>query len=214
MKKKFLPTFILLLSIFILISPKSAHASYIDDFFKGLKESVSNSVDKVKDILNIKEDNNIKSKDFTVQSEVTLSPGGDINKNNQIDTGDIVRFKYVVSNNTDEDFTFATLNTHIQREKVHFIHNVSGVTGLKYEEGSIIFPNLRISARSQSTIQFDAQINYDVEDLDIYTEPEVLDSSKKRLIHSSKVSIKAKKLTNDEIKERLRKRSIVKSNSE
>lgn len=171
------------------------------------------SLNGVKNIFGKEEDKNVKSKDFAVESTITIVPDGDANKNNQIDAGDIVRFTYTIVNTTDKSYSYATLRTSIDRKQLNFIHSVRGATGLSDGDGTITFNNIRINSQEQRIISFDARINYFREDKQISTEPELVASDNKSVVKSLKKEVIAKKLSNEEIKKRIEKRGTTIKNS-
>lgn len=187
--------------VFLFVISSQIHASLLN-----------NIVDGVKNVLS-KEDKNVKNKDFTIESNIELAPDGDINNNNQIDAGDIVRFTYTIINTTDQTYSYATLKTNIDRKQLNFIHSLRGATGLSDEDGTITFNNVRINPREQRIISFDARINYFREDKLISTEPEFVDSDNKPIVKSQKKEVLAKKLSDEEIKKRIEKRGVTVKNS-
>jgi len=166
------------------------------------------SLDGVKSVLSKEEDKNVKTKEFTVESSIELTPDGDDNKNNEIDAGDIIRFTYTIINTTDQAYPYATLKTNVDRKQLNFIHNVSGATGLSDLDDTITIPNIRVSVQEQRVISFDARINYFQEDKIIATEPEFVNVDKKSIIKSLRKEIQAKKLTAQEVKKRVEKSGI------
>ena len=169
------------------------------------------SFDGVRSVLSKEEDKNVKNKEFTIESSIELAPDGDDNKNRQIDAGDIVRFTYTIINTTDQAYSYATLKTNIDRKQLNFIHNVFGTTGLSDLDDTIIIPNIRVNAREQKVISFDARINYFQEDKIIATESEFVNVDKKSIKKSLRKEIQAKKLTAEEVKKRVEKSGFVRS---
>lgn len=154
------------------------------------------SLDGVKNALSKEE----VKKEFTIESNITLAPDGDLDKNGQIDTGDIVRFTYTITNITDQDYSFATIKTNIDRKQLNFIHNVIGTASLDDDGKTIEIPNFRIAPNQTAAITFDARINYYTnEDPAIATEAELLGNDKKSIAKSSKKEIKAKRINKDKI---------------
>lgn len=96
----------------------------------------------------------------TATSDISLASGGDLNQNGQIDSGDTVTFTYVLTNPTDSEYSFATLQTKIPRDNLHFIHDIRGTASLFDRDGTIIIPNLRLGPKQKLTISFNARINY------------------------------------------------------
>ncbi len=158
--------------------------------------SLGDIVDNVKNFFTAK-----PPKELTIDSKIELAPGGDINKNGQIDAGDIVRFTYIITNTTDENYSFATLKTNINRKQLNFIHNITGTASLDDNDGKTIsIPNFRIGANQIATITFDARVNYYTnEDPIIATEAEFVSEEKKSIAKSLKKEIKAKRMNKENI---------------
>lgn len=159
-------------------------------------------VDNVKNFFIPKEDLNVKNKEFNLESSISLAPEGDVNNNKDIDAGDIVRFKYVITNNTDADYDSANLKTNTERKQLNYIHNVNGATGLNDKGEFIEIPNVNVSSKGEVVISFDARINYYQEDEVLSTQPEFLDKNKKSVVKTLKKEISAKKLSAEEVKKR------------
>lgn len=194
MKTKFFFIPLILLSLLILLLSASrfpAHASVLDDIVNG-----------VKDLFTKKDDNNVKKKEFTIDSQIELVPEGDENKDGEIDAGDIVRFTYAITNTTDQEYSYGTLKTNIDRKLINHIHNVHGSTGISETDNTVSIPNFRIGSNEQRVISFDAIINYYQEEKIITTEPEFVSSEKISLTKSLRKEIKAKKLSAEEVHKR------------
>ncbi len=167
--------------IFISFSPTRAHANFFTDV-----------VDKVKSIF-VKEDKPQQT-DLSIDSQIVLAPGGDVNNNGQIDSGDIVRFIYSVKNSSDKTYAFSTIKTNINRNSLNFIHNIIGVSGLADNAREITLPNIRLYPHQDRLISFDARVNYfEDEDHQIETTA-VLETADKSVIKAAKKEITAKKL--------------------
>ena len=132
-------------------------------------------------------------KEITLDSSISLTPDGDVNKNNEIDGGDIVRFTFILSNTTDKRFLYSTLYTGVDKKQLNFIHNIYGTTGLDEEEGVIILSNIRMESESVKTISFDARVNYSNEEQVLIVEPQLIDTDKKPLARSVKKEVTAKR---------------------
>lgn len=197
-------------SLFLFFSSfhQPAHASTFDDFVHSVKNTLENGIEKVKDVF--KKDDNIKNNTLSVESSITIAPGGDENRNNTIDNGDMIRFSYTITNTTPQDIKFGTFKTNIQKDKVNFVHNLYGVSGLDYVDNSIVFPNFKLKAGATGTIRFDARVNYDVQDIDLSTEPEILDLASKSLVKSDKINVHSNKLIKEEITKKIKKDGIIK----
>lgn len=139
-------------------------------------------------------------KELNIQSNIELVSDGDVNKNGQIDAGDIVRFTYIITNTMDQEVSFATLETNIDRNQLNFIHNVYGTASLGDDGKSITIPNFRIGAGQIVTIHFDARVNYFTDnDVSIATEPELTDKDNKSIVKSTRKEIGAKKINKEKI---------------
>lgn len=132
------------------------------------------------------------SKKITVDSDITLITGGDVNNNGDIDAGDSIRFSYTITNPTKNEYPFATLETHIPRNNLNFIHNVYGAASLSDENGTITIPNLRIPPQGEVLIRFNARVNYSSDEVSLSTEPELFTEDKKSLAKGDKKDKKAK----------------------
>lgn len=188
--------FFLLIVFSVVVSPTPAYAGVFDDILNGVKNTVQGGVDKVSDLFN----GNAPRKELTIESKIELAPEGDINKNGQIEAGDIVRFTYVITNTTDKDHSLGTLKTNINRKQLNFIHNVTGTVSLNDDDKTITIPNFNIAANQVITITFDARLNYNtVEDPSIATEAEFIDTDKKSVAKSLRKEIRAKRILKDKI---------------
>jgi len=141
-----------------------------------------------------------KEEEFTIQSNITLVPDGDIDKNGEIDAGDIVRFTYTITNTTDQEYSFATIKTNINRKQLNFIHNVVGTASLDDDGKTIEIPNFRIASNQTATITFDARVNYYTnEDPTVITEAEFVDDNKNSIAKSVKKKIQARRINSERI---------------
>ncbi len=188
-KKINIPLALLFLLIsFFVVSPVKTHASILDD-----------AVDKVKDLFTPE-----PKKEFLLDSNITLAPGGDMDQNGQIDSGDTIRFTYNIKNTTDEGYSFATLKTNIDRRKINFIHNVTGTVNLNNKNNTVTIPNLTIAPNNEITITFDARINYDTkEDQTLSTLADFSDIKNKSIAKSLKKEIRAKKISVQKFTDRM-----------
>lgn len=194
----------ILIVTILLITPAVARASLFDDFINEMNNKLQNGADYVKSFVTPAADSNVKNKALTIESAITLAPNGDVNKNGQIDAGDTITFTYTIQNNTDKKYAYATLKTNIQRDSLNFIHNVSGVTGLKDDGKTIEFPNLRIEPGMVKVISFEAKVNYFTEqDPIINTEPELVTEDKKPLLKSEKKQIQGKRIKKEDIPDQI-----------
>ncbi len=174
----------LLVSSFFFVQVKQASALTFNEV-----------VDSVKKIFTSEDDNNIKDKEFTLDSTIALVPGGDTDMNNIIDAGDTIRFTYKLSNTTDQAYTFSTLKTNIDKKELTYVHNLYGVTGISNDDKSIVFTNFRMDANSSKTISFDAVVKYYTDvDPTISTEVEFISKEQKLVAKAVKKEIKAKRI--------------------
>lgn len=192
-------TFFLLIISFLVTSPVQANV-------------FDSIVDGVKSLILPKADNNVKNKELAIESAITLASNGDVNNNGEIDSGDIIRFSYSLTNTTDKAYSYATLKTNINRKQLNFIHSLRGATGLSDNNSTIILRNIRLGPNEQRIISFDARVNYSQDDKLISSEPEFISSDNKSVGKFQKKEISAKKLNKEEIKKLLenRKQSIKK----
>lgn len=182
MKTKFFLIPLILLSLVLLLLSAlrtPAQASFLDN---------------IKDFLSI-DDNSAKSKEFTLESQIELVPEGDENKDGKIDAGDTVIFKYIIKNSTSTPYQFVTLRTNINRINLNFIHNIKGTSSLSDQKSTIDIPNLFIKPNQDLEVSFEARVNYfDDADHTLFTQPELISSSKQKLFTSPQFGIKAKAL--------------------
>ena len=183
MRKKVLLLFIPLFIIAaLLFSLAPTNASIFDNLADGFKNLFN------------------KEEEFTIQSNITLVPDGDIDKNGEIDAGDIVRFTYTITNTTDQEYSFATIKTNINRKQLNFIHNVVGTASLDDDGKTIEIPNFRIASNQTATITFDARVNYYTnEDPTVITEAEFVDDNKNSIAKSVKKKIQARRINSERI---------------
>lgn len=154
----------------------------------------ANLIDQVKDFISPDE------KTTSVDSSISLAENGDFNNNQQIDSGDIVRFSYEIKNTSGKKYAYVTLKTNIVRDEINFIHNIYGVTGINDTDNALTFPNIRIEDQETIYISFDARINYfEKQDKILTTEPEIISFNKESLAKGLKKEMKIKNLSNDQI---------------
>ncbi len=177
---------LVLLSFFLLslfLFAKTTRALSLGDVVNGVKSFLSP-----------------QKKELKIDSGISLVPEGDVNKNGQIDAGDTVRFSYTLTNTTDQEYSFATIKTNINRKQINFIHNITGTASLDDDSKTIEIPNFRIAPNQIATITFDARVNYYTsEDPTIATVPEFFDNNKKSIVKSLKKEIKALRINKDKI---------------
>lgn len=182
--KTLLTGFVILLSIPLLyIFPTLTYANIIDEILTGAKKLVSQ-----------------EEKNIILTSEIFLVPDGDVDKNGEIDAGDIISFKYTIKNQTDKEHSFATLKTGIKRNQIHFIHNITGSPSLDDDGKTIKIPNYRIRPNQETTVTFDARINYsETDDQKIETTAELLGSANELITDSPKKEVSARKNIKEKI---------------
>jgi len=172
-KKQILLLVPILLVLVVLKNTPVANASIIDDIKNLLTRS---------------------PKEFNLTSNIALAKDGDVDKNEEINAGDMVTFTFVLSNPSDKKYSSTTLRTNIDRQSINFIHNIVGTSGLNDDGKTITIPNIKVAPNESITISFDARLNYFNEDLKtISAEAELIDSAKKSLLKDKKVQINSKK---------------------
>ncbi len=172
-KKQILLLVPILLVLVVLKNTPVANASIIDDIKNLLTRS---------------------PKEFNLTSNIALAKDGDLDKNEEINAGDMVTFTFVLSNPSDKKYSSTTLKTNIDRKSINFIHNIVGTSGLNDDGKTITVPNIKVAPNESVTISFDARLNYFDENLKtISAEAELIDSAKKSLLKDKKVQINSKK---------------------
>lgn len=189
---------LLILLTLVVVNPKQADASLFDDFLKEVNMTIQGGVDGVKNLVNPQDKNT--SKVLSIESDITLAQGGDVNGNGQIDAGDTITFIYNIQNTTDKKHAYATLKTNIQRDSLNYLRNVTGVTGLKDDGKTIEFPNLRVEPGMVKQISFDATVNYFTDsDPVLSTEPELVSEDKSSILKTAKKEIQVKRIKKEDI---------------
>jgi hypothetical protein len=131
----------------------------------------------------------------SVTSQISLAPRGDINENGQVDAGDTLRFFYTLKNSTDVTYPFVTLETHVPRNQLNFIHNIVGASGITEKNSSIQIVNLVLLPHQSRNISFDARTNFITgADVLISTQAEVIASDHKPLANVEKKELRVKAL--------------------
>ena len=182
---------VLILVVLAVINPKQAEASLFDDFLKEMNNKLKAGVDGVKDLVAPKKEN----KALALDPEIKLAEGGDINKNGGIDSGDYVKFIYVITNTTNNLISQGTLKTNINTKKLNGVRNVTGTFNVEEKDNSITIPNLAINPNQKRTISFEIQTNFNKDtDEIISTEAELLSNDKSVLFKSQKKEVVAKKI--------------------
>lgn len=172
-KKQILLLIPVLLLVVVLKNTPNANASIIDDIKNLLTRS---------------------PKEFNLTSNIALAKDGDLDKNEEINAGDTVTFRFVLSNPSDKKYSSTTLKTNIDRRSINFIHNIVGTSGLNDDGKTITIPNIKVAPNESVIISFDARLNYFDENLKtISAEAELIDSAKKSLLKDKKVQINSKK---------------------
>lgn len=172
-------SFLITSFLFLSFSSTSAHASIIDD----IKAFFS------------KDKNDPSKKEFTIDTDIALAPGGDINKNGQVDAGDSIKFSYTITNPTGDTFQLATLETNVNTKEINSISNVQGVLSLDVGKDTVSIPNLNIEPNQVRKISFNARINfYKDSDQSISTEAELVDNSNASIFKAKKQEVTAKKM--------------------
>ncbi len=167
----------LFIAFIFLISSSKANALSFNDIINGAKSFVLGG----------------EKKELKIDSNIALAPQGDVDKNGQIDAGDIVRFSYTITNTTDKQYTFGTLKTNIDRKQFNFFHNLRGTTNLVDDNKTINIVNVRLNFGETLIISFDARTLYRKDDTSIDTEAEFIDSNKNSIVKSVKIEKLVKK---------------------
>lgn len=176
--------------------PSSVHASMLGDFVNGVRATVMNGVDEVKDFFTPD-----PKKEFTIDSNITLAPGGDVDQNGQIDAGDTIRFKYKLNNHTEKEYSWLTLKTNIDRKRLNNFRNEFGTLNMVDDGKTIMIPHIKLSPNQDLIIRFDATVNFSTkEDLSISTEPEIVTNENKIILKMESKQVVAKKLSDDRFK--------------
>lgn len=177
-------------SLLLFATSQKAHAFSLNDVVNGVK----NGIDTIKNII-IPQDKNL-----SVTSKIDLTPNGDLDKDGKVDAGDTVRFSYTLTNKSEKKYSFATLNTNINRQQINFVHNVVGTANLNDDGKTITIPNLSLVPDQVINITFDARVNYTKNsDPLLSTEPELIDDKKQSIIKAEKYEIKVKRKSGENI---------------
>ncbi|MBI2011751.1 hypothetical protein HYS91_03205 [Candidatus Daviesbacteria bacterium] len=179
---------VVLLGFPLYFAPKVG-AFFLEDLFNF-------TLEKIQEVLTPE---SAPANNLTLDSDISLTPNGDLDKNGEIDSGEVIRFKYKINNNTNNEYSFITLETNIPRNLLNYIHNLQGSANLSSDKNTIVIPNLRINPGEDLTIQFDARVNYFTQsDETIFTEPKLVNKDKSKLMGSIKKELKVKKLKSDQ----------------
>lgn len=183
-----------LIMIVVLLGFPLYFAPKVGAFF--LEDLFNFTLEKIQEVLTPE---SAPANNLTLDSDISLTPNGDLDKNGEIDSGEVIRFKYKINNNTNNEYSFITLETNIPRNLLNYIHNLQGSANLSSDKNTIVIPNLRINPGEDLTIQFDARVNYFTQsDETIFTEPKLVNKDKSKLMGSIKKELKVKKLKSDQ----------------
>ncbi|MBI4062290.1 hypothetical protein HY410_00035 [Candidatus Gottesmanbacteria bacterium] len=175
---------VLAFCVFSLATAPGVGAFFWDDWFLKAKEVISPLIGQEAN----------EGLLVSIDSSVALAPGGDVNRNGQVDGGDTVTFSYTLTNTSDAEYTFLTLVTNIDRNQLHFIHNVQGTASLSDRNGTVIISNVRLGPLQELVIRFDARTNFNTTtDMIIATQPELLNEEIAVIGRSKRKEVKAKK---------------------
>ena len=164
------------LSLLLLILPV-AQASFIDD---------------VKNLLLRNQ------KNLAVEASISLAPGGDVDKNGVIDSGDIVQFSYKLSNPSDKKYSLTTLKTNVNTKEINTISNLKGTLSLDADKKEVVIPHLNIFPNQVLDISFEARVNFNKEkDSIISTDPELVDDKNASVFKGQRQEVIAKKMDID-----------------
>lgn len=112
----------------------------------------------------------------TVEGKIELAPGGDQNKNREVDAGDTVRLQFDIVNRTDKEYPFATLATGLDRTLVYDLWNLSGASSLDDSNNTITFPNVWVAPQARLSVSLDVTAKYFTEgEKRLTLTPELLD---------------------------------------
>jgi len=185
---------LLLISIFSISSllfTSPAEASILDDIFNKAKEVLLGKPEK-------------ESRGIEISSSINLAPGGDVDNNGEVDSGDFVRFEYVITNNDDKEYSWLNLETNINRREINTISNFKGITGIEDSKDKLIIPNIRLYPKQTVKISFDAKVSYSTKkDIDLFTEPKIKEKAGNILTEDNRRQIKAKKITKEKMNKAL-----------
>lgn len=95
-----------------------------------------------------------------VEGKIELAPGGDLNSNNAVDAGDTVALTFRIRNLTDNEYSFATLQTGVDSAMLYDIWNLSGAASLSEVNNTISFPNLRLPANSKQFVTVEGTLKH------------------------------------------------------
>jgi hypothetical protein len=172
---------LLFTSIFFTVNPPAVHASFFGDF-----------AESIKGFFHIEGRNTL-----SIESAISFASNGDLNKNGQIDAGDKIKIKYVIKNQTDNNYKNLILNTNLDSQILNTINNIQGTTSVINKNNTITVPYLILSANQQRVISFEAQINYYKDkDQSLSTQAELLDGGNS-LVKGSKDEVQIKKMDTD-----------------
>lgn len=161
-------------------------------FFQNAPKANASIIDNIKFLLSDSAKNKI-----SLDSKISHAPQGDLNNDGMFDSGEIIKFVYIINNPTNKEVSFATLKTNIAKGNINFIHDIKGTSSLSDKNKTIIIPNLRINPGEKLEISFNARLNYfNDSDKLISTEPEIITSDKKSLLKSKRKEVNAKKFKN------------------
>lgn len=173
---------VILIAFFLSFTGK-AQASFLGDVVENVKEFFTGDKDEI-----------------IADQSIALAPGGDVDKDGQIDAGDIIRFTYNIKNGTDKDYTFTTLKTNIDRKKLNFFHNIKGAASFDDDGKTITLPNFSLDASQATVISFDARTSYFTDkDETIATEFEIIDKNKTSLIKLDEKKVNIKKMAKEKL---------------
>lgn len=111
-----------------------------------------------------------------VEGKIELAPGGDANRNGEVDAGDTVRLKFDIVNRTNQEYKFATLLTGLDRTLVYDLWNLSGASSLDDANNTITFPNVWIAPQARLSVSLDVTAQYFTEgEKRLALSPELLD---------------------------------------
>lgn len=114
----------------------------------------------------------------TVEGRIEVVPGKDYNREGEIDAGDTVNLLFLVKNDTDTEYSFASLSTGVDASRLHDLWNIKGAGSIVKENGTLVFKNLRLLPRSKVSMSIEATIDYFTEgELELAVTPQLAESS-------------------------------------
>jgi hypothetical protein len=94
----------------------------------------------------------------------------------------MVRLSYRITNNSDKEYPFVTLQTRLNGENINFIHNVQGTFSLTEAHNTVEIPNLPLHPHQSVSVSFEFRLNYtEGSDFSLRSQPRILSKDKQVL---------------------------------